>query len=202
MTDDVNLPEKWNENYQRGEDGWDLGGPTPVFKRLAQSGRFKPGLMLVPGAGRGYDAREFSRHGFQVTAVDFAPHAVEEMRRLADADAPIEVVQHDIFTLPPEFDGRFDYLLEYTCFCAIHPGRRGEYAAVAARLLKPGGILIDLAYPLDNRRDGPPFGFTESELLELFRTRGFELLSHESPADSIPRRKGAEKLLIFQKGTA
>jgi SAM-dependent methyltransferase len=198
MTDDVNLPEKWDENYQRGEDGWDLGGPTPVFKRLAESGRFKPGFMLVPGAGRGHDAREFSRRGFKVTAVDFASHAVQEMRRLADPNAPIEILQQDIFTFPSEYNARFDYLLEYTCFCAIHPSRRGEYADVAARLLKPGGILIDLAYPLDNRKDGPPFGFTESELFELFQQRGFRLLSREKPHDSIPRRKGAEALFIFQ----
>jgi SAM-dependent methyltransferase len=201
MTDDVNLPEKWDENYQNGADGWDLAGPTPVFKRLAASGRFKRGLMLVPGAGRGYDAREFARHGFRVTAVDFASHAINEMHRLADPNAPIEILQQDIFTFPPEYNGSFDYLLEYTCFCAIHPTRRGEYADVAARLLKPEGILIDLAYPLDDRKDGPPFGFTESELLQLFQKRGFELISRETPADSIPRRKGAEKLFIFQKNS-
>jgi hypothetical protein len=207
MTDDVNLPAKWNENYQQGEDGWDLGGPTPVFKRLAASGRFKPGSMIVLGAGRGYDAREFSRNGFQVTAVDFASHAIKEMHRLADPGAPIDILQEDIFTFPAEYNGRFDYLLEYTCFCAIHPKRRPDYADLATRLLrspdpasgKPGGILIDLAFPLDHRKDGPPFRVTEAELLKLFQDRGFILLTREKPADSIPRRKEAEELFIFQK---
>jgi SAM-dependent methyltransferase len=199
MTDDVNSPHKWDINYEEKTDGWDLGGPTPIFKRLASSARFTPGRMLVLGAGRGYDAREFSRHGFQVTAVDFASNAVKEMKRLAEPDAPVEILQQDIFTFPNEYDGTFDYILEYVCFCAIDPNRRNEYADVVSRLLKPGGLFIDLAYPLDGRTNGPPFGFSAGELLGLFEERGFKLLSREKPEDSISRRKEAEELFVFQK---
>src|SRR5512141_1695104 len=110
MTLDVNLPEKWEADYRGKTDGWDLAGPTPVFKRLAASGRFTPGRMLVPCAGRGHDAREFARYGFDVTAVDFSPTAIREMKRLADPVAPIEILQHDMFTLPHAFDGVFDYV--------------------------------------------------------------------------------------------
>jgi SAM-dependent methyltransferase len=155
--------------------------------------------MAVPGAGRGHDAREFARHGFQVTAIDFASHAVREMKRLADPDAPVEVLQHDLFSLPHALDNSFDYLLEYTCFCAIDPQRRGEYADLVTRLLKPGGTYIDLAFPLDGRLGGPPFAVSESEIVHLFGRRGFELRSREKPADSVSPRRHAEKLLIFQK---
>ncbi len=195
----VNLPDKWEADYERKTDGWDLGGPTPVFKRLAASGRFKPGRMVVPGAGRGHDAREFARHGFQVTAIDFAPYVVHEMRKLADPDAPIEILQHDLFNLPHELDDSFDYLLEYTCFCAIDPKRRTEYADLVTRLLKPGGTFIDLAFPLDERPGGPPYSISETEIFDLFSERGFNLLSREKPADSISPRRRAEELLIFQK---
>ncbi len=199
MTDDINFAGSWDHYYKQQQDGWDLGGPTPVFKRLAASGRFKPGRMAVLGAGRGYDAREFSRHGFQVTAVDFSSMAVREMKRLAVPEAPVEILHQDIFKFPDSFNAAFDYILEYVCFCAIDPSRRGEYADVVARLLKPKGLFIDLAYPLDGRSDGPPFGFTDGELLELFEDRGFELLSREKPPDSISRRRQAEELFVFQK---
>ena len=199
MTNNVNLASNWDSYYDANQDGWDLGGPTPVFKRLAASARFAPGRMLVLGAGRGYDAREFSRHGFQVTAVDFASNAVNEMKRLAEPDAPVEILQQDIFTFPNEYDASFDYILEYVCFCAIDPNRRNEYADVVSRLLKPDGLFIDLAYPLDGRKNGPPFGFSDKELLDLFIQRGFELLSREKPEDSISRRKNAEELFVFQK---
>jgi hypothetical protein len=199
MTLDVNLPDKWEADYQRKSDGWDLSGPTPAFKRLAASGRFKPGRMLVPGAGRGHDAREFARHGFQVTAVDFSPYVIRELKRLADPQAPVEALQHDLFTLPHELDGSFDYILEYTCFCAIDPKRRPEYADLITRLLKVGGTYIDLAFPLDGRAGGPPFAVSETEVLGLFGERGFELVSREKPADSISARRHAEELFVFRK---
>ncbi len=199
MTPEVNFPAKWESDYQGKTDGWDLGGPTPAFMRLASSGRFPPGRMLVPGAGRGHDAREFARYGFDVTAVDFTSYAVREMQRLAQANAPVRVLQHDIFGLPAELDESFDYVLEYTCFCAIDPGRRAEYADMVSRLLKPGGYYIDLAFPLDGRPGGPPFAVSEAEVLGLFVPRGFKLEAREVPHDSVSPRRGAEELFLLRK---
>ena len=199
MTQDVNSAHKWEADYARHTDGWDLGGPTPIFKRLILSGQLIPGRMIVLGAGRGHDAREFARHGFQVTAVDFAAQAISEMHRLAEAEAPVEILQHDIFTLPDTLTHSFDYVLEYTCFCAIDPKRRPEYADLVARLLKPGGMYIDLAFPLDGRKGGPPFAVSTSEILDLFQRRGFKLIAREKPVDSISARRHAEEIFLFQK---
>src|SRR4026207_889432 len=181
MMNDVNSPRKWDADYTHHTDGWDLGGPTPVFKRLILSKQLIPGRMIVLGAGRGHDAREFARHGFPVTAVDFASQAVDEMRRLASPEAPVEILQHDIFTLPENLNNSFDYVLEYTCFCAIDPKRRSEYADLVMRLLKPNGIYIDLAFPLDGRKGGPPFAVTDSEIMQLFQERGFKLIARKKP---------------------
>jgi methyl halide transferase len=194
----VNVPGFWEEIYQAGRTGWDLGKPTPAFQRLLASGELAPGRMLVLGAGRGHDAREFARHGFEVTAVDFAADAVQAMERLADAQARVEIVQADIFDLPPAFERRFDYLLEYTCFCAIDPARRGEYADVAARVLRPGGTYVALFFPLDGPAGGPPFAVREAEVQDLFGARGFTLVRRERPEDSVAQRRGMEELMIFR----
>src|SRR5258706_13242884 len=124
MTNDVNSAHKWETDYEHKTDGWDLGGPTPAFKRLAAGGELKSGQMIVLGAGRGHEAREFARHGFQVTAVDFASHAIREMQRLADRDALINILQHDLFTLPHELHSSFVSLVDYTCFSAVDPQPR------------------------------------------------------------------------------
>jgi SAM-dependent methyltransferase len=207
---DINQPEFWEEIYQGGRAGWDLGGPTPVLRRLLgdlrsslagswqDRGELAPGRLIVLGAGRGHDAREFAWHGFKVTAVDFAADAAAAMRRLADPLAPIEIVQADIFTLPAELDQTFDAVLEYTCFCAINPARRPEYADLVARLIRPGGAYVALLFPLDQHKGGPPFAVSVDEALSLFQARGFQLLRRETPDDSVPQRRGLEQLLIWQ----
>jgi methyl halide transferase len=194
----VNSPAFWDEVYQGERAGWDLGGPTPALRRLLDGGRFAPGRLIVLGAGRGHDAREFARRGFAVTAVDFAAHAAHDMRALADPLAPVEILQTDLFALPRSFDGTFDYVLEYTCFCAIDPSRRAEYADLVARLLKPRGTYLALLFPLDQHVGGPPFAVPLPETLALFEWRGFRLQYQETPVDSVAQRRGLEELLIFQ----
>lgn len=198
MTLTPNEAEFWETNYINAQLPWDLNGPTPVYARLAESGQFPPGRMLVLGAGRGHDARLFARHGFQVTAVDFAAGAVRAMHGLQEPDAPIVIMQADLFHLPPTLDGTFDYVLEYTCFCAIDPARREEYADVVARLLGPGGLYVALAFPIGRRAGGPPFVVQPDEMIALFEAREFTLLHREFPPDSVPSRASIEELLIMQ----
>lgn len=198
---DVNSSVFWEAIYQNGRAPWDLGGPTPVFRRLVDGREFAPGRMIVLGAGRGHDARMFARHGFEVTAVDFAAEPVRDMRMLADPQAPVDVRQADIFTLPPDFNHTFDYVLEYTCFCAIDPRRRSEYADLVARLLKPASTYIALVFPIRESKDGPPFSVSPEELIDLLAVRGFVLQHREdAPPDSVSPRRPFEALLIFQKG--
>lgn len=195
----LNDPGFWDAAYAGRRPHWDLNGPAPVFRRLAESGAYPPGRMIVLGAGRGHDAFLFARHGFAVTALDFAPEATREMRARAAAEGPLEVLQADFFDLPRPLDGTFDYALEYVFYCAIAPARRTEYADAVARLLKPGGLFIDLAFPLDGRTGGPPFTVSVDELLTLFTARGFSLLRRETPPDSVKPRRGAEELLVLEK---
>ncbi|HEX9926318.1 MAG TPA: methyltransferase domain-containing protein [Anaerolineae bacterium] len=197
---DVNSPEFWETIYQQGAP-WDLGTPAPVFRRLLESGEFEPGRMIVLGAGRGYDARMFARQGFEVTAVDFAAAATDAMRVLAEPDALVEVVQSDLFALPLTWDATFDYVLEYTCFCAIDPARRPAYADLVSRLLKPGGAYIALVFPIWDQPGGPPFAVSPQELMGLLLERGFELQRRQAaPPDSVSPRRQFEELLIFQLG--
>ena len=196
---DVNSASFWEESYRSGRTGWDLGMPTPVFRRLAESNQFQPGKMLVICAGRGYDARMFARVGFQVTAVDFAEDAIKEMQSLLDPDLSMEVIQADIFDLPAFMNEEFEYILEYTCFCAIDPQRRSEYIDSVSNLLKPGGYYIALAFPIGQRTGGPPFLVSPDELIDPLGNQGFELVSREIPHDSVPGREGIEELLVLKK---
>jgi SAM-dependent methyltransferase len=205
MMDDVNSPAKWERDYQRGTAGWDMGTPTPAFQRLLTENNFPPGRLLNPGAGRGHDAREFARHGFEVVALDFAKDAVHAMRDALTPGLKLEILQQDFFQLSPASIGTFDYFLEYTFYCAIDPARRDEYADQVARLLKPNGIYIALAFPLGAVSptfadgSGPPFIVNADELIARLHAHGFHIVRREFPPDSVKPRKGREELLILQK---
>ena len=200
VMDDISSPLFWDQIYTSGRTGWELGQPTPVFRSLLGEGIFSPGKMLVLCAGRGDDARMFARKGFDVTAVDFAEEAVRDMNTRMEKHAPIAVLKADLFQLPSYLDASFDYVLEYTCYCALDPKRRAEYVEKVDRLLKVEGIYIALAFPVGEHSGGPPFSVSSCELVDPFLELGYKLVRHEVPQDSIPERKGREVLIVLQKG--
>ncbi len=189
----------WEDIYLADDTGWDLNGPTPVFEHIAES--LEPRRLCIIGCGRGYDAIMFAKKGFDVTAVDFAPSAISALNELIKEQAVnVNAVQRDIFSLVPEFFRSFDYIIEQTCFCAIHPIRRGEYEVLVKGLLKPDGRLIGLWFPLDKdlKEGGPPYGTTIDEVKSIFNV-GWEIEKEEFPDLSIEPRKNREKLIIFKK---
>ncbi len=100
---------------------------------------------------------------------------------------------------PREWDNLFDYILDYTSFVAVLPARRADYADMVARLLKPGGRYIILAFPIGTRPGGPPYVVQPDAIIELYAGRGFRLQQRENPFDSTPDRKGYEQLLVLEK---
>jgi SAM-dependent methyltransferase len=189
---DISRPDFWEGAYQQDQTGWDLGQAAPPFVALLGGDDApQPGRLLVPGCGRGPDALLFARHGFDVTGVDFAPSAVAAATAAArSAGLPVSFVEADLFTLGRRWPGRFDYVAEHTCFCAIDPARRPEYVEVVRDLLRPGGELLAIFYA-HGRAGGPPYTTTEAEIRALFEPR-FIIGSLAPAVNSVPRRQGQE----------
>ena len=189
----------WEGIYLEEDTGWDLGGATPIFDSMADS--ISPGKVCIIGCGRGYDAIMFAQKGFEVTAIDFAPSAINAVKDLArKAKLAVNTIENDIFTLPPVYANTYDFIIEQTCFCAINPARRSEYETVVNQLLKPGGKLIGLWFPLDKLIEdgGPPWGTTIEEVKSIFKD-GWKIEKEEFLDLSIGPRKRREKLIVFQK---
>ncbi|HME97850.1 MAG TPA: methyltransferase domain-containing protein, partial [Methylomirabilota bacterium] len=208
--------------YAEGQDGWELGGPSPALEAWLDAGGtficggpdMAPALpqsadnrralnpaprVAVPGCGRGHDARLLARRGYRVTAFDFAEAAVAEARRLAAADGvDLAVEQRDVFTLARDHREAFDGVWEYTCFCAIDPGRRAEYADVLHAILKPAGLLLACFYPVREGRDGPPFPVSREDIASALAGR-FTVLTEGAPARSPERRLDLERLVLARR---
>tara|TARA_B100000809_G_scaffold66185_1_gene62886 strand:+ start:3853 stop:4452 length:600 start_codon:yes stop_codon:yes gene_type:complete len=196
---EVDHSQFWENIYLEDDAGWDLKGVTPVFDSI--SNELIPGKICIIGCGRGYDAIMFAQKGFDVTAVDFAPSAIDSVKSLAiNSKVKVNIVKADIFSLKSESMNTYDFIIEQTCFCAIHPSRRKEYEILVKSILKPGGKLIGLWFPLDKKLDegGPAWGTTIEEVKSIFQD-GWKIKKEEFPALSIEPRKGREKLIIFKK---
>jgi SAM-dependent methyltransferase len=187
--------DDWEQRYQDGELGWDLGTAAPPLLRAAKT--LPRSRAVVVGCGTGHEALALARLGFEVTGVDFAPSAIERARaNAAQAKSPARFLQADVLQLPGS-EAPWPLWVEHTCFCAIDPAQRDAYVAAAERSIAPGGHLLGLFYA-HGRPGGPPFTTDRAEVERRFGP-GFELVSMEVPPDSHARRKGEELLALFRR---
>ena len=70
----------------------------------------------------------------------------------------------DLFDLPEDLRGTFDWVFEHTCLSALPPEMRGGYVEAFHSALKPGGQVLAIFFltPWDEGEvpEPPPFGVT------------------------------------------
>lgn len=191
----VDEKEYWETLYRVERTPWELNTFSPPLKTFLDSPyKVPPGKIAILGCGTGHDCMLFASRGFEVTAVDFAPSAVrattEKLSQAGFLGSKAFVLERDIFDMH-DYDGYFDYALDHTFFCSIHPARRKQYAYTVRDLLKPTGKLIGLFWLLERRGGGAPFATTNDDLFTVFKeVFGFDIVFE--PPDSVEARKGKE----------
>ena len=194
----VSNPDFWDNLYIENSAKWDLGGPTPILKHHLKHNKLI-GDVCVLGCGNGHDVIELSNNDLFVYAVDFSIEAINNLKNKIPQESKIKTLHMDIFDLSKKYNDKFDFIFEYTCYCAIDPVRREEYFDLVYNLLKPNGILFGIFLPLGKKDvDGPPFSVSIDEILKYTSNR-FKVLKNYYSSKSIEPRKGSEKVLIFEK---
>jgi len=195
----VSSPDFWQELYEQGGDGWEIGAPAPPLVSFIETTPPPRGRVAVLGCGRGHDARYLASRAYQAVGFDFSSAALREARRLAQREG-LEVTfeQHDIFALGRDYANAFDGVWEYTCFCAIDPRRRREYVATVNAILKPGGWLLACFYPIRRGGAGPPFPVAKDDVRRLL-TPSLRIERSFTPPRSVPRRQGQEWMVMARK---
>lgn len=184
----------WNNRWQNGETGWDIGYAAPALTEYGDQLKDKNISILIPGCGNAYEAEYLLQNGFtNVTLLDIAPEVVDAMRKRFEGKE-INIICGDFFT----HEQQYDLILEQTFFCALMPEQRSDYVRKAASLLKKKGKIAGVLFSRTFDKEGPPFGGAVDEYKALFEPY-FNILKMEPCRNSIPPREGTEVFILFQK---
>lgn len=192
----------WESCYLEGTTPWDKGAPSPPLSWWLQE--HKGGLAgkaLVPGCGIGHDVAHLIQHGLDAHGVDLSPTAVDRARAAYPQWAD-RFHLGDLFALPSDWAGSFDFVVEHTCLCALPPEWRAAYAGTVFSLLKPGGYLAGVWFinpEMDPGENGPPFGISTEELDRLFPDGPWEIVMDEVPPVAYEGREGRERVRVLRK---
>lgn len=181
----------WNQRYEEGSTGWDLGAVSPVFKELLQHETRRDIKVLIPGAGNAYEADYLLELGFQhITIADWSERVCGPLNEKYAHRPEMHIECIDFFQLQPTFD----LILEQTFFCALDPALRPAYVNKMANLLPTGGVLTGVLFDREFE-GGPPFGGQAADYAELFKPM---FLTHiwEPCKCSVAPRAGTE--LMFR----
>ncbi|HET6822700.1 MAG TPA: class I SAM-dependent methyltransferase, partial [Anaerolineales bacterium] len=117
---------------------WDTGISPPELLEFIQN--HKPGRAIDIGCGTGTNVITLAQAGWDVTGVDFAPHATKLARqKAAKAGVQAGFLIKDATTLEG-IQGPFDLALDLGCFHGIPPKGRVKYLDRLHRILTPGGF--------------------------------------------------------------
>ncbi|HAB18137.1 MAG TPA: HAD hydrolase-like protein [Verrucomicrobiota bacterium] len=189
----------WEALYHAGDTRWDKGEAAPGLRDfLRQTPNLAGQRVLVPGCGRGHDARAWAEAGCRVVALDVAPAAISEAQALTPARLETQF-ECDDFLREGLISEPFDWIFEHTLWCALSPTRRADYVRAVTESVRTGGHYLAINYLQPSDEVGPPFGVTVAELRERWR-EAFELVRDWVPR-SYPSRAGRERMFLWRRRT-
>ncbi|HLH00230.1 MAG TPA: methyltransferase domain-containing protein [Bryobacteraceae bacterium] len=175
---------EWKQRYRAGEQVFET--PAPLVQDFAA--KLNPGRALDLACGPGRNALYLAERGWQVTAVDGSPIAIDLLREQArrkqlQIDAHVADLERGGFELEPAaYDLVVDsYYLQRDLIPAMERG------------LRPGGCLIMIVHLADpDQPEGTPTRAIPAELRSYFK--GWTILHYFEglPRESYHKRAVAE----------
>jgi len=185
----------WEAKYEQKKTGWDIGYISTPIKEYIDQLKDKTLKILIPGGGNSYEAEYLLNSGFKnVNVLDIAVQPLKNLQKRIPNFPKNQLIQQDFF----EHSKTYDLIIEQTFFCALDLVLREKYANKMFDLLNPKGKLIGVLFDFELTNEGPPFGGSLIEYIQLFYAK-FEIKILEKCYNSIKPRKGKELFFIFEK---
>ena len=194
----------WFDNYYKDANkeidtvAWAKGEVNPFLQEYLDNYRETPSKAIVIGSGLGDDAFALYVAGFDVTAIDISEEAISWAKERFDG-AEIDFRVADLFELPDELLGQFDFVFEAFTIQSLPLALRDRTITAISSLMKPKATLLAVCNAkLDHEKfEGPPWPLTFNELrlftMKECRELEFSIFENESDLSSLKVRA------LFQK---
>ncbi|KAM0791665.1 hypothetical protein ACM66B_006101 [Microbotryomycetes sp. NB124-2] len=200
----------WDQAWKAGLTPWDSSDVQPALKELVDHKWSNVGVpwselqgqhALVAGCGKGLDATFFATRGLLSLGIDLSETAIETAKQtLAKSNNPPLNVDFKVASFFDfEHKDFFALAYDYTFFCAIPHSLRKPWADRYADLIRPGGVLITLVFPIDgDRPGGPPFSVSEVAYDQIL-SPNFDKIYSAEPGESAEGHEGRERMVVWRR---
>lgn len=175
----------WDERYKTGDLPWDTGMTSAELMRVLAEEKIMPCKALELGCGTGTNSIWLAQQGFDMTALDLSPLAIQRARDIASRVA-VRFLVGDVLA-PPRIEDKFSFFFDRGCYHAVRRLDVAGYLRTLDQLLNAnalGLILAGNAKEPSAPHQGPPTVSEEElrrELGELFEIKQLREFHFESP---------------------
>ena len=167
----------WNERYRDGDTPWDTNRPSTELVRVLGEWSITPGRVLEIGCGTGTNAVYLAQQGYQVTAQDLSPRAIEQAKaRAAREGALVDFLTGDVLELADSSDP-FPFVFDRGVYHIVRQVDVERFVDVMSQLTAPGGLYLALAGNDEepNPTEGGPPRVSVRDICHDFDT-GFQIV--------------------------
>jgi 2-polyprenyl-3-methyl-5-hydroxy-6-metoxy-1,4-benzoquinol methylase len=188
----LDQPTAWFETVYAQSQGdtnqipWAKLTPNPYLENWLNTytpTREKPSAVVI-GCGLGDDAEAIAAKGYQVTAFDISPTAVNWCQQRFP-NSPVNYTVADLLALPPQWQQAFDFVFEYRTIQSLPVSIRPTVIQAVTSLVAVGGTLLVISGFRETEAEpaGPPWFLSESEFSQ-FTKLGLKEISRVSALES------------------
>jgi SAM-dependent methyltransferase len=147
----------WNQRYMTGDTPWDSGIRSRELTRVLKDVPIRPCRAIELGCGTGTNAIFLAQQGFDVTAVDLSPRALEQaIRRADEADVVVDFLHGDVCRFDVEL-APFEFGFDRGCYHCVRKIDLPGFLETLRRLTKPGSRWLSLTGNANEQTEtGPP----------------------------------------------
>jgi methyl halide transferase len=172
--------DRWENRYVTGDTPWETGHRSTELERVIIEEKIGPCTAIDLGCGTGANAVWLAELGFDVTAIDISPTAIDRGRmKKASRGVRVRFLTGDVLDPPDDIGGPYGFFFDRGCYHIVRSVDLARFLKTLEHITAPGSLGLLLTGNSNEPRTGPPVVSEEEirtelgSLFEITRLREF-----------------------------